>query len=86
MFEFCGVVICIFGFLWNYMIWVDLGFVYFCWCRLNMVLKQLLNNFVYKFLGGFKNFVEFYGGRLWNDVDVQEVKVVGVVMKQYDVQ
>lgn len=51
-----------------------------------MASKQPSNNSVYKSSGGSKNFVESYGGRLWNDADVQEAKAVGAAMKQYDAQ
>ncbi|KAG0581490.1 hypothetical protein KC19_4G256400 [Ceratodon purpureus] len=52
----------------------------------NMASNQPSNNSVYKSSGGFKNFTESYGGKLYNDSDVQEAKAIGAAMKHYDAQ
>lgn len=51
-----------------------------------MASNQPSNNSVYQSSGGFKNFMESYGGRMYNDADVQEAKAIGAAMKQYDAQ
>lgn len=46
-----------------------------------MASNQPSNNSVYQSAGGFKNFTESYGGKLWDSGDA---KAIGAKMQQYD--
>lgn len=54
--------------------------------QIDMASNQPSNNSVYQSSGGFKNFTESYGGKMYNDADVQEAKAIGAAMRQYDAQ
>ena len=46
--------------------------------------KSSSSSSVYESSGGFQNFVHSYGGRMWNDADVQEAKAISAAMQHHD--